>query len=126
MDTLRILRVDIMRCKVDNERLVRAQEKQAKVNAVILQSLAYLQTQRQYGIGASNKDIQSPLEPKERKKGAGGSKYRKKSKKESEDTMRGNAPLSTPKRITSTYGHHSSKHSSSTNWIYHHHSHYHH
>lgn len=41
--TLIRLKEDIRSCKTDNDRIMQAQEKQAEVNVVILQSLSYLQ-----------------------------------------------------------------------------------
>jgi len=42
-DTLRRLKEEIKSCKEDNEKIIQAQEKQAEVNAIILQSLLELQ-----------------------------------------------------------------------------------
>jgi len=42
-NTLRILKVEIRSCKADNDIIIQAQEKQAQVNVVILQSLSELQ-----------------------------------------------------------------------------------
>lgn len=44
-DTLRSLKKEIRSCKVDNDRTIKAQEKQAEVNAILLQSLSELQWQ---------------------------------------------------------------------------------
>ena len=40
--TLRSLKEEIRSCKVDNGRIIQAQEKQAMVNAILLQSLSDL------------------------------------------------------------------------------------
>jgi len=42
VDTLRSLEEEIWSCKVDNDRIMQAQKKQAKVNAIILQSFPKL------------------------------------------------------------------------------------
>lgn len=44
-ETLRNLKEEIRNCKADNDIIIQAQEKQAKFNAVILQSLSELQRQ---------------------------------------------------------------------------------
>ena len=42
-DTLRSLKEEIKSFKVENEKIMEAQEKQGEVNAILLQSLSYLQ-----------------------------------------------------------------------------------
>jgi hypothetical protein len=44
-ETLRSLMVKLQSCKADNERLIKEQEKQTKINAVLLQSLSDIQRQ---------------------------------------------------------------------------------
>ena len=44
-ETVRSLIVKLQRCKADNERLIKEQEKQMKINAVLLQSLSNIQRQ---------------------------------------------------------------------------------
>lgn len=41
-DTLRSLKEEITSCKADNDKILRAQEKQEKLNAILLQSLSDL------------------------------------------------------------------------------------
>ena len=41
-DTLRSLKEEIRSCKVDNDKIMQAQEKQAEVNAILLQSFSEL------------------------------------------------------------------------------------
>ena len=42
-ETVRILMVELQSCKVDNERMMKEQEKQIEINIVLLQSLSDLQ-----------------------------------------------------------------------------------
>jgi hypothetical protein len=42
-ETLRSLMVELQSCKADNERMMKEQEKQTKINAVLLQTLSDLQ-----------------------------------------------------------------------------------
>ena len=44
-ETVRSLMVELQSCKADNERMIKEQEKQTKINAVLLQSLSDLQRQ---------------------------------------------------------------------------------
>jgi hypothetical protein len=44
-ETVRSLMVKLQSCKVDNERLIKEQEKQTEINADLLQSLSYIQRQ---------------------------------------------------------------------------------
>jgi len=44
-NTLRSLKEEIRSCKADNDKIMQAQEKQAKVNAILLKSLSELQQQ---------------------------------------------------------------------------------
>jgi hypothetical protein len=44
-ETVRSLMVELKRCKVDNERMMKEQEKQTEINVVLLQSLSDLQRQ---------------------------------------------------------------------------------
>ena len=75
-------------------------------------------------MGTSHRDMHTPLGSEERTYGADGNRSMKRHKMESEDNVRGNAPLSTPRRKSSTYGHHNGRHSSSTTRRrYHHHHH---
>jgi hypothetical protein len=46
-ETVRSLMVELQRCKADNERMMKEQEKQTEINAVLLQSLSDLQRQMQ-------------------------------------------------------------------------------
>jgi hypothetical protein len=48
-ETMRSLMVELQSCKADNERLIKEQEKQTKINAVLLQSLSNIQRQLQHG-----------------------------------------------------------------------------
>jgi hypothetical protein len=43
VDTVRSLMVELQSCKTDNERMMKEQEKQTEINAVLLQSLSDLQ-----------------------------------------------------------------------------------
>jgi hypothetical protein len=47
-ETLRSLMVELQSCKVNNERMMKEQEKQTEINAVLLQSLSDLQRQMQH------------------------------------------------------------------------------
>jgi hypothetical protein len=47
-ETVRSLMVELQSCKVDNERMMKEQEKQIEINAVLLQSLSDLQRQMQH------------------------------------------------------------------------------
>jgi hypothetical protein len=47
-ETMRSLMVELQSYKADNERMMKEQEKQTKINAILLQSLSYLQRQMQY------------------------------------------------------------------------------
>jgi hypothetical protein len=42
-ETVRSLMVELQSCKADNERMMKEQEKQTEINAVLLQSLSDLQ-----------------------------------------------------------------------------------
>jgi hypothetical protein len=44
-ETVRSLMVELQSCKADNERLIKEQEKQMEINAVLLQSLSDIQRQ---------------------------------------------------------------------------------
>jgi hypothetical protein len=44
-ETVRSLMAELQSCKADNERLIKEQEKQMKINAVLLQSLSDIQRQ---------------------------------------------------------------------------------
>jgi hypothetical protein len=44
-ETVRSLMVELQSCKADNERMMKEQEKQTEINAVLLQSLSDLQRQ---------------------------------------------------------------------------------
>jgi hypothetical protein len=44
-ETVRSLMVELQSCKVDNERMMKEQEKQTEINVVLLQSLSDLQRQ---------------------------------------------------------------------------------
>ena len=45
VETMRSLMVELQSCKADNERMMKEQEKQTEINAVLLQSLSDLQRQ---------------------------------------------------------------------------------
>jgi hypothetical protein len=47
-ETVRSLRAELQSCKADNERLIKEQEKQTEINAVLLQSLSDIQRQLQH------------------------------------------------------------------------------
>jgi hypothetical protein len=47
-ETVRSLMVELQSCKADNERMIKEQEKQTKINVVLLQSLSDLQRQMQH------------------------------------------------------------------------------
>jgi hypothetical protein len=47
-ETVKSLMVELQSCKDDNERMMKEQEKQTKINAVLLQSLFDLQRQMQH------------------------------------------------------------------------------
>jgi hypothetical protein len=47
-DTVRSLMVELKSCKADNERMMKEQENQTKINAVLLQSLSDLQGKMQH------------------------------------------------------------------------------
>jgi hypothetical protein len=49
VETMRSLMVELQSYKADNERMMKEQEKQTKINAVLLQSLSDLQRQMQHG-----------------------------------------------------------------------------
>lgn len=109
MDTLRILRAEIRRCKVNNENLVREQERQAKVSVVILQSISDLQRQKHNELGANhkvNESLSRQRKQEERTDGLDGSRSKKRHMLSSEDTIRGGTPLSTLERRISTHGQH--------------------
>jgi hypothetical protein len=55
-DTVRSLMVELQSCKADNERLIKEQEKQMEINAVLLQSLFDIQRQLQHGPDTSHAD----------------------------------------------------------------------
>jgi hypothetical protein len=44
-ETVRSLMAELQSCKADNERLIKEQEKQTEINAVLLQSLSDIQRQ---------------------------------------------------------------------------------
>jgi hypothetical protein len=48
VDTVRSLMVELQSCKAENERMMKEQENQTKINAVLLQSLSDLQRQMQH------------------------------------------------------------------------------
>jgi hypothetical protein len=48
-ETVRSLMVKLQSCKADNERLIKEQEKQTKINVVMLESLSDIQRQLQHG-----------------------------------------------------------------------------
>jgi hypothetical protein len=48
VETVRSLMVELQSCKADNERMMKEQEKQTKINVVLLQSLSDLQRQMQH------------------------------------------------------------------------------
>jgi hypothetical protein len=48
VETVRSLMVELQSCKADNERMMKEQEKQIEINAVLLQSLSDLQRQMQH------------------------------------------------------------------------------
>jgi hypothetical protein len=56
-ETMRSLMVDLQSCKANNERLIKEQEKQTEINAILLQSLSGIQRQLQHGPTASHVDI---------------------------------------------------------------------
>jgi hypothetical protein len=47
-ETVRSLMVELQSCKADNERMMKEQEKQTEINAVLLQSLSDLQQKMQH------------------------------------------------------------------------------
>ncbi len=107
-DTLRSLREKIKSFKIDNNRLIepskwltRAQEKQAEVNAMILQSLLEFWKQGHMG----NKH---GYRQEEKTNGADGSKSQRRHRLDREDTMKSGRFLDTPNRRTSTYEFYSS------------------
>jgi hypothetical protein len=53
-ETVRSLMVKLQSCKDDNERLIKEQEKQTKINAVLLQSLPDIQRQLRHGPDTSH------------------------------------------------------------------------
>jgi hypothetical protein len=55
-EIVRILMEELQRCKDDNERLIKEQEKQTEINAVLLQILSYIQRQTQHGPTSSHVD----------------------------------------------------------------------
>jgi hypothetical protein len=55
-ETVWSLRSELQSCKADNERLIKEQEKQTKMNAVLLQSLSDIQKQLQHEPTTSNMD----------------------------------------------------------------------
>jgi hypothetical protein len=55
-ETVRSLMAELQRCKADNERLIKEQEKQTKINAVLLQILSDIQRQLQHGPDTSHMD----------------------------------------------------------------------
>jgi len=65
---MRSLMVELQSYKVDNERLIKEQEKKIEINAVLLQSLSNIQIQLQHEPDTSHanrqqtKKIQSPPE----------------------------------------------------------------
>ena len=55
-ETMRSLMVELQSCKADNESLIKEQEKQTKINAVLLQTLSDIQRQLQHGPDTSHVD----------------------------------------------------------------------
>jgi hypothetical protein len=55
-ETVRSLRAELQSCKADNERLIKEQEKQTEINAVLLQSLSDIQRQLQHEPATSHVD----------------------------------------------------------------------
>jgi hypothetical protein len=55
-ETVRSLMVELQSCKANNERLIKEQEKQTEINAVLLQSLSDIQRQLQHGPDTSHMD----------------------------------------------------------------------
>jgi len=56
-ETVRSPMEELHSYKADNERLIKEQEKQTKINVVLLQNLSYIQRQLQHGPSASHVDI---------------------------------------------------------------------
>jgi hypothetical protein len=48
VETVRSLMEELHICKVDNERMIKEKDKQTAINAVLLQSLLYMQRQLQH------------------------------------------------------------------------------
>lgn len=86
-DTLIILKEEIRICKEDNDRIMHAQEKQAEVNVVILQSFPDLQQQGPHWIN---------YEKKERTNGAYGSRSHGGHMSDRDNTVRDVRLLDTP------------------------------
>ena len=107
------MKVEIRSFKADNERLVKAQETQVEVNVGILQSFSKLQRQKKHESRGSYRAKLTHLGSKERTNGANDSSPRKRHKRESEDAMKGNAPLSIPEGRINTHGHNFGRHSGS-------------
>jgi hypothetical protein len=55
-ETVKSLSVELQSCKADNERLIKEQEKQTEINAVLLQSLSDIQRQLHHGPDTSHAD----------------------------------------------------------------------
>jgi hypothetical protein len=49
VETIRSLMVELQSCKDDNERLIKEQENQTEINAVLLQILSNIQRKLQHG-----------------------------------------------------------------------------
>jgi hypothetical protein len=54
--TVRSLMAELQSCKADNERLIKEQEEQTKINAVLLQCLSIIQRQLQHGPAMNHVD----------------------------------------------------------------------
>lgn len=65
MNKLRILRDEIRSCKVENEMMVKAEERQVEVNSSILQSFSYLKRKDQHELGASHRNRKISTEKEE-------------------------------------------------------------
>jgi hypothetical protein len=63
-ETVRSLMAELQSCKADNERLIKEQEKQTEINAVLLQSLSDIQRQLQHGPTTSQVDRRHTREVK--------------------------------------------------------------
>jgi hypothetical protein len=56
VEIIRILMAKLQSCKDDHERLIKEQEKQTEINAVLLQILSDIQSQLQHGPATSHVD----------------------------------------------------------------------